>query len=105
MWQKLAIKGVVISAITLLSGCITTTALYGNKFVPVGDSVYTLQVAYGGNELRTSSIELATRNSVIQASEEFLAERSDYSSYSIIKFKRVLVPSYMLYTVKFNQAE
>ncbi len=60
-----------------LVGCITTTALYGNKFEAVGNDVYTLKVMYGGNELRTNGIDKKARKAVVKEAEKFLAERDD----------------------------
>jgi hypothetical protein len=91
----------LVMFLATLSGCITTTSLYGNTFQPVGDDVYTLKVMYGGNEFRTEGIDKKARQVVLSEAKKFIETEDEYSSYEIVEFKRVLVPSYLLYRVKF----
>lgn len=96
-WSRVILMAFLVT----LVGCITTTALYGNKFEAAGNDVYTLKVMYGGNEFRTSGIDKTARKTVAKEAEKFLVERDEYTSYEILEFKRILVPSHLLYTVKF----
>ena len=97
----------VVMFVALLSGCVTTTALYGADLNPVAGSedTYTLKVAYAGTNLTTNRIEKGTRKKLEQRAKEFLASRPEYVGYSVVDFERNLIPSWIVYTVKFDRAK
>jgi len=88
--------------IIFVSGCVTT-ALYGNKFEPLSDDKYTLEIMFGGLPITSEKeIELKTRGVLETEAEKFIALNNMYTSYEIISYERASVPSAIVYTVQFK---
>ncbi len=101
-----SIKTYILVALSCLSlsGCITTTALYGAKFEPVENTIdtYTLAIAFGGTNFDTRTVEAATRKDLVAEARKLLSTNKSYSGYKIIDFKKIQSPfSKVIYTVKF----
>jgi len=85
-----------------IGGCVTT-ALYGEKLEPIGNDTYTLEIAFGGLPITPEKeIELTTRGVLAEEAKKFMSQSSAFSSYEIVKYERNLIPSVIVYTVKFN---
>ena len=62
-----------------------------------------MEIAFGGLPITPEkNIEIATRKVLIEEVEKFLIRNPDLTEYEIISYKRTMIPSAIVYSVKFN---
>jgi len=99
IWKKITF----LVVIALLSGC-ATTALYGNKFQPVGvgNDMYTLKIYFGAPAAYSQTeIEHSTDARLKAEAEKFIESNDAYIDFLVIRSQNDMTNRYYIYTVQF----